>query len=454
MNQYFLLRKDKKLYFGLPKSWQVLTHVVPESGRVEKRISQMVSDSIAHPIGTLPLGQLMKAADRVVIIVDDFARPTPKREILSCLIDHLEKFGIKDNRVDILFGTGTHRPLSEHEVELAMGKELLRRIRYTIHDCRSTKLVSIGRLKTGGEIKVNSLINEADFRIAIGSVLPHPLNGFGGGGKAILPGVCGYETIRNHHISYSFAQGAFIGNTKKNPFYEEICDAARLAKLDFIINAVYNFRGEVKEIVSGHFKEAQQFGIDLSSKEYSVNIDQDADVSIVSAFPLDDEGPQVLKALGMATIATKKGGTVILVAGVRGGFPEAFLQIFDTAYQLSKGDSKRLVLEYLREGKFIIENAPIDFNAALDYTLLHLNLVNVMIVSKDVSPDEAARLGFRHAHSLDQAIKTVHEKAPQATVHIFPAGGLTNLVLKKGYSGVLNLLDSPPDHTTEQPGIS
>ena len=454
MDQYFLLRKDKKQYFELPESWQVLTNVVPDSGKVGKRINQMVSESIANPIGTLPLGQLMKATDRVVIIVDDFARPTPKREILTCLIDHLEKFGVKDNQVDILFGTGTHRPLSEHEVERALGKELPRKIRYTIHDCHSTKLVSIGRLKTGGEIKVHPLIEEADFRMAIGSILPHPMNGFGGGGKAILPGVCGYETIRDHHVSYSFAQGAFIGNTKKNPFYEEICDAARLAKLDFIINAVYNFRGEVKEIVSGHFKEAHQFGIDLSSKESSVNIDQDADVSIVSAFPLDDEGPQVLKALGMATLATKKGGTVILVAGVQGGFPEAFLQTFDRAYQLSKGDSKRLVLDYLREGKFIIENAPIDFNAALDYTLLYRCLVNVIIVSKDVSVDEAARLGFKHADSLDQAIKTVHENVPQAKVNIFPAGGLTNLVLKKDYSGLLNLLDSPPPRTAEQRRIS
>jgi nickel-dependent lactate racemase len=452
MDQYFLLRKDKKQYFELPKSWQVLSHVVPDSGKVGKRISQMVGDSIAHPIGTLPLEQFMKATDRVVIIVDDFARPTPKREMLMCLIDHLEKFGVKDNQIDILFGTGTHRPLSEHEVELAMGKERLRKIRYTIHDCHSTKLVSIGRLKTGGEIKVHPLIEEADFRIAIGSILPHPMNGFGGGGKAILPGVCGYETIRDHHVSYSFAQGAFIGNTKENPFYEEICDAARLAKLDFIINAVYNFRGEVKEVVSGHFKEAHQFGIDLSAKEFSVSIDQDADVSIVSAFPLDDEGPQVLKALGMATLATKKGGTVILVAGVRGGFPEAFLQTFDRAYQLSKGDSKRLVLEYLREGKFIIANAPIDFNAALDYTLLYLCLVNVMIVSKDVRVDEAARLGFKHADSLDQAIQTVHENVPQATVNIFPAGGLTNLVLRKDYRGLLNLLDSPPHRPFEHRG--
>jgi nickel-dependent lactate racemase len=192
--------------------------------------------------------------------------------------------------------------------------------------------------------------------------------------------------------------------------------------------------------VSGDFVEAHRRGVEMSLKELSVSIDEPADISIVSAFPLEDEGPQVLKPLGMATIATKKGGTVILVTGVRGGFPETFLQTFDHAYQLAKGDSKRLVLDYLKEGKFIIDNAPIDFNCALDFTLLYLTFVNVIIVSKDVSSKEAARLGFKHTDSLDQAIKMVYENVPRARVNIFPAGGLTNPVLKKGYSGLLNLV--------------
>jgi lactate racemase len=440
MNQFFLLERGQKKYYELPTTWQVLTNVVPDSGPVGKTIYQMVSESVANPIGSLPLEKLVKATDKIVVIVDDFARPTPKNKLLTCLIDHLGKFGVKDDQVDVLFGTGTHRPLSEHEVELAMGKELQERIRHTIHDCRSTNLVSIGRLKTGGEIKVNPLLTEADFRIAIGSIVPHPMNGFGGGGKAILPGVCGYQTVRDHHISYAFVKGAFIGNTKENPFYETVCEAARLGNLNFIINAVYNFRGEVKEIVSGHFIEAHRRGMEMSQKELSVGIDEYADVSIVSAFPLEDEGPQVLKPLGMATIVTKKGGTVILVTGVRGGFPETFLQTFDKAHQMAKGDSKKLVLDYLHEGKFIIDNAPIDFNVALDYTLLYLSLVNIIIVSKDVGSDEAARLGFKHTDSLDQAIKMVHESLPQARVNIFPAGGLTNPILKRGYSGILNLL--------------
>ena len=60
-----------------------------------------------------------------------------------------------------------------------MGKELLRKIRYTIHDCRSTKLVSIGRLKTGGHVRVVVATSETGetsltFEFPEGPVTPKP----------------------------------------------------------------------------------------------------------------------------------------------------------------------------------------------------------------------------------------------------------------------------------------
>ncbi len=433
MKEYFLWEKGGKKYFQLPVLWQVLNNVVMESKTVSKKLYQMVNESIANPIGTLPLKDNIKPTYKVVIIVDDFARPTPKKEILTCLIDHLEKSGISHKQIDVLFGLGTHRPLTETEIEKALGKELLGKIRYTNHNCRSDKLVSIGRMKTGGEIKINPLLLEADYRISVGSIIPHPFGGFGGGGKSILPGVSGYETIREHHLTYAFGKDSFIGNTKNNPFLEEIYEAARLADLNFIINAVYNSKGEVKEIVSGDLRKAHQLGADLSSREFSVNIDQKADVTIVSAFPLD-EGPQVMKPLSTATMVTKKGGTVILVASVRGGIPETFLQALDFAYQLAKGDLKKLASDYIRDHKLIIEHGQVDFNDALKLTLLCSSLVNVIIVSKDVNKNEAGRLGFQHSSSLDKAIRILNGNVPQASVNIFSAGGLTIPVLKRDFS--------------------
>ena len=431
MDQYFLWEKGQKRYFQLPSTWRVLNNFAIETEKAEKTVYDMVEESLAHPIGTSPLKEMIKPSDKVVIIVDDFARPTPKKDILTCLIHHLSKLGVRHSQIDILFGLGTHRPLSKAEAEEVLGKEFFGKIRYSNHDCWSERLIAIGKLKKGGEVKINPLLIEADFRIGIGSILPHPFCGFGGGPKIIMPGVANYEAIREHHIAYLIAPGSSFGNLQDNHFFEEICEVARKAKLDFIINTVYNSKEEVRAIVTGHFEKAHRFGVDLSLKEFAVKVDKSADVSIASAFPYD-EGPQVLKPLGPATMVTKQGGTVILTASVRGGkLPNILFQSFDTAFDLAKGDPKRLVIDYLRDGKLILPNAPMDFNGALDITLLYLSRVRVVMVSKDIDKNQAGRLGFGHANSLKEAIQKVSKAVPRGDVNILPAGGLIIPVMKE-----------------------
>ena len=118
----------------------------------------------------------------------------------------------------------------------------------------------------------------------------------------------------------------------------------------------------------------------------------------------------------------------------KGGIPETFLQTFDIAYHMAKGNPRNLALEYIRDHKLIIENAQQDFNEALKLTLLCSNRVNVIMVSEDVSSNEAARLGFRHSSSLDEAVKRLHKNVPKAAVNIFSAGGLAVPVLKGDFS--------------------
>lgn len=431
MDQYFLWEKGQKRYFSLPSGWRVLNNLAVESEKVEKAVSEMVEDSLSNPIGTKTLEEMIKPTDKIVIVVDDLTRPTPKKDILRSLIHHLARLGIKYDQMEILFGLGTHRALFDEEVEKLLGEEIIGKIRYSNHDCRSDKLISIGRLETGGEVKINPLFIEADFRIAIGSILPHPFSGFGGGPKIIMPGVANYEAIREHHIAYMMAPGTCLGNLQNNNFFKETCEVARKAKLNFIINAIFNSREEVKAIVSGHFEKAHRFGADICLREFAVKVEQTADVSIVSAFPYD-EGPQIMKPLGPATMVTKPGGTVILYVTVRGGrLPDNLVQAFDTAFDLCEGDPKRLVLDYLCEGKLIVPNAPMDFNCALDIALLYLSRVKVIMVAQDIDKAQAARLGFGHSNSLEEAIQMVSRDVPCADVNILPAGGLVIPIMKE-----------------------
>ena len=424
MEEYFVLGKSGKIGFQVPRAWKVLKTALPAPERAEKSVYEMVTEVLRHPVGTPPLESLVKSSDHIAVIVDDFARPTPKAEMLRSLVDYLRIGGVKDEQIEVVFGLGTHRSLSEAEVAKALGPHLFGRIKYVNHNAWADDLVPIGNLKSAGELKINPAVVKADFRISVGSIIPHPMNGFGGGAKLIMPGVANFEAIRNHHNALMLAPGAYIGNMEGNPFYEEICRAGELARLNFVVNAVYNSEEEVKAIVAGDFRKAHKEGAEMSLKEFAIKFNELSDVTVVSTFPLD-EGPQIIKPLGPAAMVTKPGGTVILVASIKGGrVPDVLLEAFDSAAKIAEGDSKSLVLNCLREGKLIVPRAPMDFNCALDLTLLYQSRVAVTMVSADSDTDQARRLGFKFATSINEAVSEIAKNLPQATVNILPAGGL------------------------------
>jgi nickel-dependent lactate racemase len=257
--------------------------------------------------------------------------------------------------------------------------------------------------------------------------------GFGGGAKIAFPGVANYEAIRDHHCALMIAKGSSLGVTENNPFYEEVCQAGRLAKLDFLLNVVYKSNEEVKEVVAGDFVKAHTEGVNISLSESAVPFDEPADVTIASAFP-HTEGPQITKSLHAAIRVTRQRGIVILYAKtIRGGFPEAFLKAFDTAFALAQGNTKELVLDSCKGGKPIIPTAPMDFNAALNLTLLNLsNVGKIILVTKDVDAQQAARLGFDYSDDLEKALEMVSREVPKATVNILPAGGFVIPLVQSG----------------------
>ena len=45
-------------------------------------------------------------------------------------------------------------------------------------------------------VEINEIVTNADFRISLGTILPHELTGFSGGAAIIVPGVASRKTIR------------------------------------------------------------------------------------------------------------------------------------------------------------------------------------------------------------------------------------------------------------------
>ena len=161
------------------------------------------------------------------IITSDATRAVPNRELLPAVVAELHAAGIGDDAIEVVIGTGAHRGATPAELREMLGEEWIGRLRVANHDARGDT-VAVGTTARGNEVLVDRRVAEAGVRIALGLVEAHEFAGFTGGPKAILPAVCGYDTIvRNHSIAMMSHPGARPGVLEQNPIHEEMCEAAR-----------------------------------------------------------------------------------------------------------------------------------------------------------------------------------------------------------------------------------
>lgn len=102
---------------------------------------------------------------------------------------------------------------------------------------------------------MNKTVDEADFLITLGVVMPHYFAGFSGGRKSILPGVAGKETVQKNHSRMVELMDA-MPPIRENPISLEMIHAARLVGVDFIINAVMDDSDRMVEVVAGDLEQA------------------------------------------------------------------------------------------------------------------------------------------------------------------------------------------------------
>ena len=420
---YFLYRGEEKISFTIPREWKVIKHTCFNVEAPSTPIGDLVETALANPVGSPRLREMANEKTTVAILVDDPARVTPVSTMLPPILSELGEAGVPVENITIVVALGTHRSASEKDLEIKLGKPVLDRYRVVQHDCHGDHLVPICRLSTGTEVAIDPFVAHAHIKIGVGSIFPHPMNGFGGGAKILFPGVSNFEAIKEHHFHYTPEPGCHLGNIETNPFYHEVCRVAEEAGLSFIVNCLFDARERVKEVVAGDFMQAHLHGIEKSKKEYAFSMEEPADVTILSASPYE-EGPQIIKPIiPAALIATKPGGSVIVFAGCPDGMPEPMLQAFDAVFAARPEHTGRFAVNAFKSSTLMAEGA-IDFNCALFFALVCAARTRVTIVSEDLDERTVKRLGFHYALSLETAIRNEQERKTEATVNIFPLGGL------------------------------
>ncbi|KYH36885.1 MAG: hypothetical protein AYL28_005780 [Candidatus Bathyarchaeota archaeon B23] len=381
-------------------------------------VSSRLREALRRPTASRPLRELASNARRVVILVDDYTRPTPQRVLLPTILDELNEAGVKDRQVEIIVALGTHRVMRENEMKAKFGGEILDRVEVRNFDCHDeAELIDIGRTPTGIEVVVSRRVYEADLVIGVGNIVPHCYAGWAGGGKIVQPGVCGVKTIEETHIASGMTRPIFkIAGDLENPVRRMIDEVALKSGLRFIVNTILNERDEVCGLAVGHPLEAFKRGVEEARELYCQEIPRLADIVVASSYPADIDYWQALKPTDYACLGVREGGIVILVSPCPEGISPVHGEVRERG-RLSYDE----VLEAYRRGD-------IEDGVAAAALMIHTQIrehAGVICVSDGLSEEDKEALGFEHAETVEEALqRALREMGERAGVGVMRCGDI------------------------------
>lgn len=349
--------KDK-LKINIPESGKVHVAETSETNSREDP-EEAVSEALSEPIGTKPLGEIVKNKKRskkelsVAIIIDDRTRACPDELLVPLIVERLMEANVEPKNVKVIVATGLHEPPDEEEARgLAGGEYLPDGIEYVGHDAVNSDLESIGKVSQGYEVEVNKHVTEADLKIATGFIEPHFFAGFSGGRKSVLPGVASKSSIlANHSYENIGNENARTGVLRGNPVHEGASEAAELAGLDFVLNVVLNKEQDIVQAVAGDFRKAFLAGVarDLDVSGIGLEKRYDAVLTTNSGYPLDQDLYQTVKGIYTASLVAGSGAPIIIASECSAGLGP------DNFYSLGKdNDGPESILNYIEENGPII----------------------------------------------------------------------------------------------------
>lgn len=351
-------RGNKALPLTFPTKWKIQVVRMadgPDVGQADIR------RAFANPIGQEPIRRLAEGKKTAAIAVDDLTRPTQAHRFLPFIVDELHQGGIRDDNIKVIMAIGCHRPMMKIDQEKKLGKRMANR--YPVYNHHPYEnCVDLGSTSRGTPVQINRFFMEADVKIGVGFITPHPAAGFGGGGKIIIPGLGSMETIEKNHTPAFLGKvggtGFAGGDLDHNELRLDMEEGAQMAGLDCIVNAVGTSAGKTAGVFVGDLVKAHRAAVDLARRIYLTTAPPEADIGIFNAFPEDTELVQALKALNVWTgninrRLVRKGGTVVIATASSEGL--GFHSLADRGMRLyRKADHKKEVQEIFQGRKLIV----------------------------------------------------------------------------------------------------
>lgn len=280
-----------------------------------------IAEALNSPLGSPRLRDLAAGKQSAVIAVDDLTRPTPAWRFLPSLVAEIKAGGIPEDRIRLIMGTASHRPMDPEEMEKKLGRGILDRFKPVMHDFMGPDIRRVGWIR-GGPVYLNRHFLEGELRIVVGAVIPHAETGFGGGAKMVVPGLSGHLTIAHFHGALPPREAGQLENAgpalDRRGWAEAV---ARRIGVHAAVCAVINSRRQlaglyVGDVVEAHRAAARQ-ARDIGRTPVPRDLAASADVVVASAYPLDTDPVQMGKSLAIG--AKIKAPLTVVINGASDG---------------------------------------------------------------------------------------------------------------------------------------
>ena len=311
--------ESAKIY--LPNDWQVKYLSMPGDTMPELSYNE-IRNKIENPVGYQSLKQLAEGKKRVCIVFDDITRGTPTKVMARVVLDILKESGVPKDCIEFLCALGTHRAHSRQEHAEKLGEEIVHDFPVYNHNCYENN-TCIGKTTRGIDVCINSEFLKSDLRIGLGAITPHTMNGFGGGGKILFPGIASIDTIAgNHNTATKYIQenklnsSQMTGNLAMKGMREEIEEMTKMVGDFFKIDCLYNSYRRIINVYAGDPIEEYYCAIPEAEKVYGIERITGADIVIVNA---NAKASEATIAAGFGALSVKPGGDIVIVDLTKSG---------------------------------------------------------------------------------------------------------------------------------------
>ncbi|HVP57440.1 MAG TPA: nickel-dependent lactate racemase [bacterium] len=398
----------------LDQAFRVKVVAPPGSERPPDPVG-LLARALEKPVASPALADLAPGKRRVVISIPDGTRPQVARHVLPDLVARLRASGVDLHTITIFVASGAHAGSSEDQLRELAGEGVPREI--AIHQNyarRAPDFRLVGITRRGTPVMLNNLLLEADLNVVVGSVAFHYFAGMTGGRKMIMPGACHVQTIVANHKLTLAEDGTLnpmcaTGNLEGNPVHEDMLEGAAYLRNVFMVNAVLDGWGDIREITCGEPVRSHLEATRLAKQLLEVPVGERCDLAIAGAggHPMDVDFIQTHKSIDHAAEAVRDGGALVIAAECSAGVgSETFLPWFSMGG--ARAVSRRLRAQY-------------QLNAQTALALMKkLERIRVFMVTR-LERATVESMGIAFAATLEEAVEAARANlGPSPLTYVLP----------------------------------